>query len=134
MNAAVALLGVGRPGTGPVTAIAHVFADDPGMLDEETIRLVGLIDPVFLAEAGWEPVTRTLTLASEHPLLGRPICAAPGCQTTCSESVGICVECRRRLGASGLSLTDVALLPAPRGRRWLDLGDGQGVFKVGDGQ
>ena len=124
MNAAVALLGVGRPGTGPVTAIAHVFADDPGMLDEETIRLVGLIDPVFLAEAGWEPVTRTLTLASEHPLLGRPICAAPGCQTTCSESVGICVECRRRLGASGLSLTDVALLPAPRGRRWLDLGDG----------
>jgi integrase len=115
------------PGTGSGTRVAHVFADLEAVLDEQTIRLVGLIDPVFLAEAGWEPVTRTLTLAPEHPLLGRSICGAPGCQTTCAERTGFCLDCRRRLAASGLSVQDVALLPPPRGRRWLGLGDGRCV-------
>src|ERR1035438_7115023 len=68
----------------PATPIGHVFTDHEGMLlDEETIRLAELIDPVFLTEAGWDRRTQTLTFPPEHPLLGRPICAAPGCQTTC---------------------------------------------------
>ena len=124
MNASAAQLAFSRPSSGPVTGIGHVFVAQVGILDEETIRLVGLIDPGFLAEAGWEPVTRTLTLASGHPLLGRRVCAAPGCRTTCGQHRGVCLDCRRRLGAAGLSLDDVALLPPPRGRRWLGPGDG----------
>ena len=109
----------------PATPIGHVFTDHEGMLlDEETIRLAELIDPVFLTEAGWDRRTQTLTFPPEHPLLGRPICAAPGCQTTCHERTGVCCECKRRLAQHGLEMDDTALLPPPRGRRWLGPGDG----------
>ena len=103
---------------------AHVFADHEEILDEKTARLVELIDPGFLAEAGWDRVTRTLSLPSEHPLLGRAICAADGCQTTCPRRTGVCLDCRRRLKQAGLGLQDVALLGPPQGRRWLDPGEG----------
>ena len=33
-------------------------------------RLAGLLDPAFLAEAGWDPVTRVLSLPARHRLLG----------------------------------------------------------------
>ena len=115
----------GRADHGPaLKGIGHVFAGLVGALDGDTIRLAELIDPVFLAEAGWDPVARTLRPAPEHPLLGRTVCKAPGCQTTCGMRPGVCLECRRRLDAAGLHLADVALLPAPRGRRWLGPGDG----------
>ena len=58
------------------------------------------IDAAFLAEAGWDPGTWVLTIDPEHPLLGRSVCRAPGCQTTCPASDG-------RLPG----------LPAPAGRR-----------------
>jgi len=72
MNATAAQLPVDPPGSGRVTGAGHVFAAQVGSLDEGTIRLVGLIDPGFLAEAGWDPLTRTLRPAPEHPLLGPP--------------------------------------------------------------
>ncbi|HSL38080.1 MAG TPA: hypothetical protein VK883_14770, partial [Arthrobacter sp.] len=109
---------------GGVGRIGLVFADPAGIMDQDTIRLAELIDPGFLAEAGWDRVDRTLRPAPEHPLLGRTICTAPGCQTTCGPRPGVCLECRRRLDAAGLGLADVAQLPPPRGRRWLAPGDG----------
>jgi integrase len=113
-----------RPGGGSAVSSAHVFADHEEILADETTQLVGLIDPGFLTEAGWDRATRTLILPPEHPLLGRPICAAPGCQTTCSRLTGICLDCRRRLKQAGLSLQDVARLGPPQGKRWLEPGDG----------
>ena len=115
----------GWAGHGPAAGgIGRVFAGPVGVVDADTIRLAELIDPAFLAEAGWDPVAHTLRPALEHPLLGRTVCTAPGCQTTCGRRPGVCLECRRRLEAAGLSLADVALLPPPRGRRWLGPGDG----------
>jgi hypothetical protein len=65
-----------------------------------------------------------LTLPPDHLLLGRPVCRAPGCQTTCHEKTGICLDCRRRLARAGLSVDDAGLLPPPQERRWLGPGDG----------
>ena len=84
----------------------------------------GRIEAAFLAEAGWDEETSVLTLPPDHLLLGRPVCRAPGCQTTCFEKTGICLDCRRRLAGAGLSLDDAGSLPPPRGVRWLRPGDG----------
>ena len=133
MNALAARQPAGRadhaPGQAPVRGVTArgiglVFAHGVGILDQDTIRLAELLDPGFLAEAGWDPVDRTLRLAPEHPLLGRTVCAAPGCRTTCGGRPGVCLECRRRLDAAGLGLADVAQLPPPQGRRWLAPADG----------
>ena len=86
--------------------------------------LASRIDAAFLAEAGWDPVTWMLTIDPGHPLLGRSVCRAPGCQTTCSAKAGVCLDCRRRLAEAGLALEDYGLLPLLRGARWLGLGDG----------
>ena len=74
----------------------HVFAGRQ-LLDEQSAALAGRIEAAFLAEAGWAAATWVLTLPPDHPLLGRPVCRAPGCQTTCHEKTGICLDCRRRL-------------------------------------
>jgi integrase len=86
--------------------------------------LLEKIDPVFLAEAGWDPETRVLTIDPAHPLLGRNACKVPGCQTTCPASTGICLDCRRRLEQAGLGPEDAGLLPPPKRHRWLDPGAG----------
>jgi len=101
----------------------HVFAGQR-LLDEQSAALAGRIEAAFLAEAGWAAATRVLTLPPDHPLLGRPVCRAPGCQTTCHEKTGICLDCRRRLAQAGLGMDDAGLLPPPQGRRWLGPGDG----------
>ena len=107
---------------GPSRA-SRVFAGRP-LLDERSAALAGRIEAAFLAEAGWDEETWVLTLPPDHPLLGRPVCRAPGCQTTCFEKTGICLDCRRRLAGAGLSLDDAGSLPPPRGGRWLRPGDG----------
>ena len=101
----------------------HVFTGQQ-LLDEQSAELAGRIEAAFLAEAGWDAATLVLTLPPDHPLLGRPVCRAPGCQTTCHEKTGICLDCRRRLAQAGLSMDDAGLLPPPQGRRWLGPGDG----------
>ena len=86
--------------------------------------LASRIDAAFLAEAGWDPVTWVLTIDPGHPLLGRSVCRAPGCQTTCPVKTGVCLDSRRRLAEAGLALEDYGLLSPPRGARWLGVGDG----------
>src|SRR5258708_5667356 len=78
----------------------HVFAGQQ-LLDEQSAALAGRIEAAFLAETGWDAATWVLTLPSDHPLLGRPVCRAPGCQTTCHEKTSICLDCRRRLAQAG---------------------------------
>jgi integrase len=102
----------------------HVFGTSRVLLDEQSAALASRIETAFLAEAGWDPATRVLTIDPGHPLLGRSVCRAPGCQTTCPASTGVCLDCRRRLAQAGLGLEAAGSLPPPRGARWLGLGDG----------
>jgi integrase len=105
---------------GPAARIPGPGQELPG----DQAVLLEKIDPAFLAEAGWDPETRVLTIDPAHPLLGRNTCRVAGCQTTCPASTGICPDCRRRLEQAGLGLEDAGLLPRPHGRRWLGPGDG----------
>ena len=89
-------------------------ASGPVPVDEQSAVLASRIDAAFLAEAGWDPVTWVLTIDPGHPLLGRSVCRAPGCQTTCPAKTGVCLDCRRRLAEAGLALEDYGLLPPPR--------------------
>ena len=41
-----------------------------------------MLDPAFLAEAGWDPGSRVLSLPAGHRLLGRTVCRVDGCATT----------------------------------------------------
>jgi integrase len=108
----------------PAEAAGYVLGAEQALLDEQTVLLAARIEPAFLAEAGWDPCTRVLTIDPAHPLLGRNVCRAPGCQTTCPAGTGVCLDCRRRLEQAGLGLEDAGLLPPPHGRRWLGPGDG----------
>ncbi len=105
-------------------AAGHVLGTEQALLDDQSALLAARTETAFLAEAGWDPGTRVLTIDPGHPLLGRRVCRAPGCQTTCPASTGVCLDCRRRLEQTGLSLEDAGLLPPPHGRRWLGPGDG----------
>jgi integrase len=93
---------------------AHVFAD-PGT-DRHAAAIAAVIDPAFLAEAGWDAQRRVLSFAPEHPLLGRPVCRAAGCSTSAPAAVRICASCRRRLAEHGLGEDEIAALP-PRGHQ-----------------
>jgi len=80
--------------------------------DRHVTAIGALIDPAFLAEAGWDPATRVLYPPSTHPLLGRPICRAVDCSTTAMDRSRICASCRRRLTEQGLGDGEIAALPA----------------------
>jgi integrase len=92
----------------------HVFAGE--RIDHHVGRIAAVVDPAFLAEAGWDPVRQILVFAPEHPLLGRRICRAEGCWTTATAVSGICGPCRKRLTENGFGEPEVAALP-PRERR-----------------
>ncbi|KAA1248665.1 tyrosine-type recombinase/integrase [Mycobacterium simiae] len=92
----------------------HVFAG--GRIDHHVGRIAAVVDPAFLAEAGWDPARQILVFAPEHPLLGRRICRAEGCATTATAASGVCGSCRKRLIENGLDEFEVAALP-PRERR-----------------
>ena len=96
--------------TALITGAPHVFAD--AGIDQHAARIAAVIDPAFLAEAGWDPVGLVLSPPPEHPLLGRPVCRAQGCLTTACDQSGICACCRRRLTKYGLDEDQIALLPA----------------------
>src|SRR6266571_3113515 len=123
MTAAARIHAVPAPRPGELLAEGVLFAGRV-LLDERSAVLASRIDAGFLAEAGWDPGTWVLTPPTEHPLLGRTFCRAPGCQTTCAAATRVCLDCQRRLAAAGLDLEDVALLPPPQGKRWLGTGDG----------
>ena len=77
-------------------------------------RLTRLTDPAFLAEAGWEPGGRVLSLPSGHPLLGWRACPTPGCASQLGGRDRECGPCRRA-GAGGLA--PPARDDLPRGHR-----------------
>ncbi|HEY2551601.1 MAG TPA: tyrosine-type recombinase/integrase [Streptosporangiaceae bacterium] len=95
----------------PAAQAWHVFAAriQP---DPAAAAVAAVIDPGFLAEAGWDQVRLVLSPPAAHPLLGRPVCRAPGCGTTAPQSSRVCASCQRRLAGHGFSPADIALLPA----------------------
>jgi integrase len=93
---------------------AHVMVGE--RIDRHTAAIAALIDPAFLAEAGWDPPRKVLSFAPEHPLLGRPVCRAAGCSTSAQAASRICASCRRRLAEHGLGEDQIPSL-APRGRQ-----------------
>lgn len=111
-------------GPGGHDRAAHVFGTRQVLLDDQSTLLATRIETGFLTEAGWDPATWVLRIDPGHPLLGRNVCRAPGCQTTCSAKTGVCLDCRRRLAQTGRSLQEVGSLPPPHSGRWLGQGDG----------
>ena len=75
-------------------------AHEPG-LDAGSVvdRLTRLTDPAFLAEAGWDPGTRVLSLRSAHPLLGWRACPSAGCGNALYGRDQECGACRRASAA-----------------------------------
>ncbi len=94
--------------------VSHVFATTDGV-GVRAVRLAAFVDPMFLAEAGWDPATRVLSPPPTHPLLGRPVCRVEGCSTTAPARSRVCVSCRRRLGGHGLGTDEIDLLPVRTG-------------------
>ncbi len=82
-------------------------------LDGAAADLAGSLDAGFLAEAGWDPVARVLSLPAQHPLLGRAVCRVGSCATTAhgSRTGGVCWRCFTRLGAQGWSEQKIAATP-----------------------
>jgi integrase len=91
----------------------HVFAD--ATADHRAARVAAVIDSEFLAEIGWDAGCLVLSPPPEHPLVGRSVCRAAGCSTTAPAASRICYSCQRRLAERGLSVDEIASLPA-RGR------------------
>lgn len=88
----------------------HVLAGV--VLDGPAAALAAALDPAFLAEAGWDPVTRVLTLPAEHRLLGRALCRVGGCTTTAQPGpAGVCQHCMSSLTRQGLTLPEIASTP-----------------------
>jgi integrase len=81
-------------------------------LDEATARLARMLDRAFLAEAGWDPAARVLSLPAGHRLLGRAVCRAGGCATTIHTGLGgVCHRCFTRLTGQGLTKNQIATMP-----------------------
>ena len=85
----------------------HVLAG--AELDGQAERLAALLDPAFLSEAGWDPVSRVLSLPAGHRLLGRAVCRVGGCATTVHAGLsGVCYRCFTRLARQGLTADQIA--------------------------
>jgi integrase len=98
-----ALAGIGRES-------GHVLAGV--VLDEAAARLARMLDPAFLAEAGWDPAARVLSLPAGHRLLGRAVCRVGGCATTVQAGLGgVCHRCFTRLTGLGLTREQIASAP-----------------------
>jgi len=81
-------------------------------LDADAV--MALVDPGFLAEAGWDPATLVLCPPADHPLLGRPVCRAPVCANTAHRPSRICTGCEQRLAEQGLDEDGLDALPPLR--------------------
>ena len=95
------------PATWIGSRLPAVLADEP--LEAVTAQAAGLLDPVFLAEAGWDPVARVLSLPAGHRLMGRTLCRVDGCVATAhgTKLGGLCWHCFARLTRSGMSAQEV---------------------------
>jgi hypothetical protein len=81
LAAAAALPVPGGLATGQAAALACLFGDPAWAraLGAEERRLAGLLDPGFLAGAGWDPVRLILEVPAGHRLLGWQQCRVAGC-------------------------------------------------------
>jgi integrase len=88
-------------------AFSHVLSGT--VLDGDAARLAAALDPGFLAEAGWDPGSRVLSLPAAHPLLGRRVCRTGGCAATAhgSGNGGLCYQCSSRLLRAGWTLEEI---------------------------
>lgn len=76
--------------------------------------VMALVDPGFLAQAGWDPVAMVLRPAADHPVLGRPVCRAGGCANTAHRPSLICSGCEQRMAEHGLGEDGLDALPPLR--------------------
>jgi len=95
-------------------APAAMAREFPGVLagvalDGVAAALAGLLDPEFLARAGWDPASRVLSPPAEHRLLGRHVCRVGGCVATVRPELGsVCYRCCTRLAGQGLTMGQIA--------------------------
>ena len=93
-----------------------------------TSRLESLLDPVFVAEAGWDPTTRVLFLPHDHPQLGWPACRSAGCLSPVTAGQPRCARCRAEIPAgeaahhdrpAGPQARPCQVAACTRQRRWV---------------
>jgi integrase len=96
-----ALALVPAPGDGAGEEFGHVLSGV--ILTGDAMLLAAALDREFLAEAGWDPETRVLSMPASHPLLGRQVCRTGGCTATVhgSGKGGLCYQCSSRLARAG---------------------------------
>ena len=112
--------------TGGVSAAAVSAVTDPdpagfdhvlaGMaLVGPAARLAAMLEVEFLAEAGWDPAARVLSLPAAHPLLGRRLCRVGGCLSTTRGTTtgGVCGRCITRLTGEGMTEQQIASADVP---------------------
>ena len=103
-SAALALVSPAPGGAGET--FGHVISGV--VLAGDAARLAGVLDRDFLAEAGWDPASRVLSMPAEHPLLGRRVCRTGGCAATVHGSAGsLCYQCSARLARAGWSREEI---------------------------
>jgi integrase len=76
------------------TGVSHVFTAGLGA-DRRAAGITALIQPEFVAAAGWDPASLVLAPPPEHPLLGWPICRTSGCGNAACRCEGLCRACAR---------------------------------------
>ncbi len=81
-------------------------------VEPRSVRLAALIDPAFLAEAGWDRASRVLSLPSEHPLLGWRGCQRPGCASQVYGRDATCGRCRIEDAEPGADALVTGVAPA----------------------
>jgi integrase len=100
-----------------LAATSHVEerCEFPQVLDGTVLvgsaaRLAAMVDPAFLAAAGWDPALSVLTLPAQHPLLGRTLCRVEGCVASAhgTKIGGLCWSCFARLRKTGTSAAEIA--------------------------
>ena len=69
MSAAAAGNAGDRGGRACASSLASVLGDGAPAAGQRAARLAALLDPGFLAEAGWNPVTWLLAPETEHRLI-----------------------------------------------------------------
>jgi integrase len=94
--------GVVSPRLGPAVAVSAEALGAGGAVEPKAARLAALIDAAFLAEAGWDPLTRVLSLPPEHAQLGWRLCPTHGCANQVYGRDQMCGRCRS--GGANLSI------------------------------
>jgi integrase len=81
----------------------------------QALAVAALVDPVFLAGAGWDRDRQVLHLTPDHPQFGWSACRFPRCRAR-PRVAGFCQACYGWLAASGIDVAaggpDLAALPA----------------------